>query len=94
MSKGFLSAFLAVGAALGALVSASPTSYAQLRLEMRVVQSETLRTSQFLTGDDHGKPVALAGELRIPRPGTEKFPAVILIHGSGGIGAPYARWMS
>jgi dienelactone hydrolase len=93
MTKGFVSAFFTVGAALGALVSASTTSYAQLRLEMRVVQSETLSTSQFLTGDDHGKPVALAGELRIPRPGTDKFPAVILIHGSGGIGAPHARWV-
>lgn len=94
MSKGFISVFFCtVGAALGVLVSTSSPSYAQLRLEMRVVQSETLSTSQFLTGSDQGKPVALAGELRIPRPGTEKFPAVILIHGSGGIGAPYARWV-
>lgn len=93
MSKAFVSAFLTVGVALGALVSASPASYAQLRLEMRAVQSETLSDLQFLTGNDRGKPVELAGELRIPDPGTEKFPAVILIHGSGGIGAPHARWV-
>jgi dienelactone hydrolase len=93
MSKGFVSASFTVWAALGALVSAPPASYAQLRLEMRVVQSETLSTSQFLSGNDNGKPVALAGELRIPRPGTEKFPAVILIHGSGGISATLARWV-
>jgi len=62
-----------VGAALGILVSTSLPSYAQIRLEMRVVESETLSTSQFLTGTDHGKPVALAGELRIPGPGTDKL---------------------
>jgi dienelactone hydrolase len=93
MSKGPVSPFFTVGAALAVLVSAPPASYAQLRLEMRVVQSETLSTSQFLNGNAQGRPVALAGELRVPRPGTEKFPAVILIHGSGGIGAPYARWV-
>ena len=80
MSKVFVSAFLCtVGAALGVLVSTSTPSYAQLRVEVRAVESETLSNPQFLTGNDHGKPVALAGELRIPRPGTEKFPAVILI---------------
>ena len=82
-----------VGAALGILVSTSLPSYAQLRLEMRVVESETLSASQFLIGTNHGRPVALAGELRIPKPGTDKFPAVILIHGSGGIGALHARWV-
>ena len=93
MSKGLVSAFFTVGAALGTLITVSTASYAQLRLELRVVQSETLSTSQFLRGDDHGKSVALAGELRIPRPGTEKFPAVILIHGSGGISPTHARWV-
>ena len=94
MSHGFASAFSCTfGVALGVLISMTPPSYAQLRLEMHAIPTETLSTQQFLTGNGNGKPAELAGELRIPRPGTERFPAVILIHGSGGIGAPYARWV-
>jgi dienelactone hydrolase len=80
-------------AALGLLVNASQPACAQVRLEMRAVETVTLSTQQFLTGNQNGKPAVLAGELRIPKPGTEKFPAVILIHGSGGIGAAHARWV-
>jgi dienelactone hydrolase len=85
--------FRTVGAALGVLVSMTQLSYAQLRLEMRAIQTETLSAQQFLTGSGNGKPAELAGELRIPKPGTDKFPAVILIHGSGGIDARHARWV-
>src|SRR5437588_11691915 len=35
----------------------------------------------------------LAGELRIPKPGTDRLPAVILIHGSGGAGSLHERWV-
>ena len=38
------------GGDLGVLVSTPHPSYAQLRLEMRVVQSEMLSNAQFLTG--------------------------------------------
>jgi dienelactone hydrolase len=86
-------ALCALGSALGPLVNWSAPSYAQVRLEMRPLETTTLSTRQFLTGNQNGKPAVLAGELRIPRPGTEKFPAVILIHGSGGIGAGHARWV-
>jgi dienelactone hydrolase len=51
----------------------------------------------ILTGDaflrgEQGKPVVLAGELRIPRPGTDKLPAVILMHTSSGIATHLDRW--
>jgi dienelactone hydrolase len=36
--------------------------------------------------------VVLAGGLRIPRPGSDKLPAVVLIHASGGINAGVDRW--
>jgi dienelactone hydrolase len=46
----------------------------------------------FLRGEA-GKPVLLAGELRIPRPGNDKLPAVILMHPSSGITAVHLdRW--
>jgi len=45
----------------------------------------TLTDEQFLTGVKDGKPDIIAGELRIPRPGKDRLPAIILVHGSGGI---------
>jgi dienelactone hydrolase len=67
---------------------------AQTRIEIRAFETTTLTTQQFLTGDTAGKPAVLAGELRIPRPGTDRLPAVILIHGSGGLGSTHDRWVS
>jgi dienelactone hydrolase len=81
--------------ALAALlpISALAQSPPLLRLEMRPVESVTLSGEQFLTGDEkNAKRTTLAGELRIPgAPGT-KVPAVILVHGSGGIGGSADTW--
>src|SRR5712692_5253556 len=63
-----------------------------VRMELRTVESVTLTGEQFLTGDKNGKPVTLAGELRIPRPGTDRLPALILVHGSGGVNPSHDRW--
>jgi len=73
------------------LAAAVTGSQAQMRIEVRPFESMTLTSDAFLRGEQ-GKPVVLAGELRIPRPGTEKLPAVILIHASGGINAGVDRW--
>jgi dienelactone hydrolase len=82
------------GTVLGVLFASVPgPTYAQMRLEVRPLETTTLSTQQFLTGDKSGKPAILAGELRIPKPGTDKLPAVILVHGSGGIGALHDRWV-
>jgi dienelactone hydrolase len=40
-----------------------------------------------LAGRGEGQPVTIAGELRIPKAGNDRLPAVVLLHGSGGIGA-------
>jgi dienelactone hydrolase len=62
------------------------------RIELHSLQTLTLTDKQFLTGAKDGKPVVIAGELRIPRPGTDRLPAVVLVHGSGGVGANVDRW--
>jgi dienelactone hydrolase len=84
-----------IGFALAALLPLTVLAQAQspLRLEMRAVDSVTLSAEQFLTGDEKsGKRTTLAGELRIPgAPGT-KVPAVILVHGSGGISGATDAW--
>jgi dienelactone hydrolase len=66
-------------------------SQAQLRIEVRPFESMTRTGDAFLRGEP-GKPVVVAGELRIPKPGTDKLPAVIFAHASGGINAGIDRW--
>jgi len=92
-SRSSLFSFLLFAMTLGPVVLPSQ-GQAQTRTEIRAFETITLSTQQFLTGDMSGKPTILAGELRIPRPGTDKLPAVILIHGSGGLGATHDRWVA
>jgi len=51
----------------------------------------TLSDKQFLMESDEGIPVRIGAELRLPA-GTTKVAAVILVHGSDGIGANVDRW--
>ncbi len=68
-------------------------SLAQIaRVEVYPIQSVTMSDQDFLNGRKDGKPVLLAGALRIPRPGTDKLPAVVLLHGSGGVGTNVVDW--
>jgi dienelactone hydrolase len=62
------------------------------RTEVYPVQTVTLSTADFLLGKKDGKPVMIAGELRIPKPGTDRLPAVVLVHGSGGVGFNSGMW--
>jgi dienelactone hydrolase len=62
------------------------------RIEVQPIQTVTLNTAQILAGDMKGAPTTLAGELRIPKPGSDRLPAVILIHGSGGVGSNVDAW--
>jgi dienelactone hydrolase len=56
------------------------------RIEVYPVTSVTIKDSDFLAGWRKAKSVTIAGELRIPKPGNDKLPAVVLLHSSGGIG--------
>jgi len=67
------------------------------RVELHTFQSTTLTDQEFLTGKKEGKPVILAGELRIPKLGTDHLPAVVLVHGSGGVSGyvdDWAQWFN
>ena len=61
------------------------------RIEYHAFASATTTGEEFLLGQK-GKEVALSGELRLPQGGRAKFPAVVLIHGSGGIGPAMDVW--
>jgi len=62
------------------------------RLEVHTLATQTLTTAEFLTGKKDGKRETIAAELRIPRPGSDRLPAVILMHGVSGIGGNVDDW--
>lgn len=62
------------------------------RMEVIPIPSVTLTDQEFLNGREDGKPITVAGELRLPRNGTDRLPLVILLHASGGIGSSIADW--
>jgi dienelactone hydrolase len=76
-------------------VSLSEAARAQgiFRTEIYPVQTITLSTADFLLGKKDGKPAMIAGELRILKPGTDRLPAVVLVHGSGGVGFNSGMWV-
>lgn len=65
------------------------------RLEAVPLASPTLTGDEFLRGQaTAGRPTLVAGELRLPdgmRP-DQKVPAMVLVHGSGGIGGSADLW--
>jgi dienelactone hydrolase len=64
------------------------------RIEVRPIETLTLTDQQALTGDRSGKPVSIAGELRLPQGAAGKLPAVVLLHGSGGLHGGHQLWAS
>src|SRR5262249_47681664 len=84
---------LAAGAAALLAVSGIPTQAQVARLEIHALPSMTLSDKQILLGAKDGTPVTLAGELRIPLPGTDKLPAVVLLQPSGGFASNLNRWL-
>lgn len=80
-------------AAVATYLSHPSPAYAQVaKIEVYPLESMTLTDEDFLAGRKEGKPVTLAGELRIPRPGAARLPAVVLIHGSGGVSGYIGDW--
>jgi len=82
------------GIATGSIFAATIlTANAQMpRIEVYPITSVTLKDPDLLAGRRDGQPVTIAGELRIPRTKTEKLPAVVLLHGSAGIGSWMEDW--
>jgi dienelactone hydrolase len=78
---------------IAALLLAPLTCAAQFfRVEMHPVPSVTMSDQDFLNGRKDGSPVMLAGQLRVPLSATGRLPAVLLLHGSGGVGANVQDW--
>ena len=62
------------------------------RMELRAIETLTITDHQFLTGDKNGKPVSIAAALRLPQGLSGRLPAVVLLHGSGGVNGGHELW--
>ena len=93
MGKGLWTATLGAlcGLASHAQTAANPSLPA--RIEIHALPTQTLTGEEFLKGSAQGKSHVLAAELRIPQGQKAKFPAVVLIHGSGGVSGSMDQWV-
>lgn len=83
--------FSLIAIALG-IAAFSGDAHAQFRTEIYTITTRSLSAAQFLNGKSDGPEAVVAGELRIPRFGEERFPAVVLVHGSGGVASNVTDW--
>ena len=87
-----LTAFVAFSA-LSQTSFASTSAAQTARVEVHPIKTMTLTDQQFLNGAKDGPEVIIGGELRLPRFGNERLPAVVLLHGSSGIAAYVNDWI-
>jgi len=74
-------------------VSAAPlTTLAEGNIGTIAFQSLTLPATQLLTLSTDGTPTVVSGELKLPRDGTDRVPAVILVHGAAGVTENLTAW--
>jgi dienelactone hydrolase len=85
-----------LGFALSIILLVPTSVHGQVaRQEVHAFQSVTLSDTDFLNGKKDGLAVTLGAYLRLPKVGPDKLPAVILLHGSGGLGGtglPIEEW--
>ncbi len=79
-------------AVLIAILGWTGNARAQFRTEIYPIETRNPGAAQFLNGTAEGPGAVISGELRIPRFGDERFPAIILVHGSGGIASNVTDW--
>ena len=92
LAKVAMAGLLAFGALAAPIAAHAQGSSWPGRIEILPVRSQTLPLDAFLRGDKAGPEVLLGGELRLPVGASSRVPAVILIHGSGGIGSGPDMW--
>jgi dienelactone hydrolase len=73
------------------VAAAEPVQDIAARTELHAIQTLTLSDKQFLTGDAEAQATAVSGQLRLPAV-AGRLPVVVLIHGSGGMGANIEMW--
>lgn len=61
------------------------------RMELHAIRTLTLTDRQFLRGEAEGQDATISGLLSLAQ-GEGRQPVVVMMHGSGGIGAAMALW--
>jgi dienelactone hydrolase len=93
MTRVFRAACVFAGVAWAQAAMAEPSlKDLAARTELRAIETLTLSDEQFLLGDKNGKATTIAGELRLPQGASGRLPAVVLLHGSGGVGPGPEFW--
>src|SRR5262249_54682171 len=78
-------------AAVTAALAAGPAPDIATRTELYAIPTLTLSDAQFLKGDSEAQTATVSGALRVA-PGNGRLPVVVLMHGSGGMGANIEMW--
>ena len=86
--------FAVAAVVISGLVSCGFPSLAQDASHVQVIPVNTITISdnEALLGKNEGSPAIIAGQLRIPRSQASKFPAVLLVHGRGGLSLGHELW--
>jgi len=95
MAAGLMAAgFFCAGSLLAGIETSAQSMPKEIpaRVEIYAIPSLTISDQQFLNGDANGKPVTVAGELRIAQ-GAGRLPVVVLMHGSSGVGSTSEAWV-
>ena len=92
LAKVAMAGLLVLGALAAPVAAQAQGSSWPGRIKILPVRSQTLPLDAFLRGDKAAFEVLLGGELRLPVGAAGRVPAVILIHGSGGIGSGPDMW--
>ncbi len=93
IGKSMLCAVIAVMGSLACHAQTVLSPAVPSRIEVHALLTQTLTGDEFLKGTDKGKAHLLGAELRIPQGQKAKFPAVVLIHGSGGVSGSMDLWV-
>ena len=93
IGKSMLCAVIAVMGSLACQAQTVLSPAVPSRIEVHALPTQTLTGDEFLKGTDKGKAHLLGAELRIPQGQKAKFPAVVLIHGSGGVSGSMDLWV-
>ena len=86
----------AVGIIFAAFTGMTASSAAvgqNVKIEKIEIVTQSPNAFEFLTRRKTDKPAKITGELRIPGNRGERMPAVLLVHGSGGVGRNIHYWV-
>lgn len=91
-ARALLASLLLMAAVTSAAAQGDDWKDLPARVELHVVRTVWISDQQFLVGDPNGKEVMVGAELSIAQaPG--RRPTIVLMHGSGGMGANVPFWV-